>query len=146
MSDIANRLPGAGEPLLLFDGDCGLCNAVVRFLMRRDRRRRLWFAPLQGEFGQKTLIRLGLPVADFDSLVFLPDADREEFSLKFPGVAAVLQELPGGWRRLGRLLAVFPAAWANVGYGLVARTRYALFGENRPRPWPDDAWAQRVIE
>ncbi len=146
MSNSTRRLPGEGAPLLLFDGDCGLCNALVRFLMGRDRRRRLWFAPLQGEYGQQTLIRLGLPTADFDSLVFLPDASRDGFKLKFPGAAAVLQELPGGWCRLGRVVAWIPAPVGNVVYVLVARTRYAIFGENRPRPWPDEDWASRVID
>ena len=36
------------QPLILYDGVCGLCHASVRWLMKRDRGR-LRYAPLQGE-------------------------------------------------------------------------------------------------
>ena len=34
--------------VLFFDGECGLCNGVVRILIRLDRTGRLHYAPLQG--------------------------------------------------------------------------------------------------
>ena len=141
----SQSLPGGGA-LLLFDGECGLCNAVVRFLLRRDVAGRLRFARLQGEVGQATLRRLGLPTEDFDSLVFLPDAAGAVARLRTDGVAAVLQCLPGGWTRLGRWLLVVPAPVRDFGYKLVARTRYALFGEYVPRPLERPEWADRFLD
>lgn len=132
--------------MLLFDGECGLCNAVVRFLLRRDRVGRLRFAALQGVVGQAVLTRLGLPTTDFDSLVFLPDWRGDAYSLRTDGVAAVLQCLPGGWARLGRALAEVPVPWRNAGYRVVARTRYALFGPYRPRPLERPEWAERFLD
>jgi predicted DCC family thiol-disulfide oxidoreductase YuxK len=38
----------ATGPVLFFDGECGLCNRVVRLMLRLDRRGRLRYAPLQG--------------------------------------------------------------------------------------------------
>ncbi|HEY3227320.1 MAG TPA: DCC1-like thiol-disulfide oxidoreductase family protein, partial [Planctomycetota bacterium] len=35
--------------LILYDGVCALCNALVRFVLPRDRKDRFRFAPLQGE-------------------------------------------------------------------------------------------------
>ncbi len=135
----------AGRPLLLFDGECGLCNAVVRFLLRRDQAARLRFAPLQSEAGQATLRRLGLPTADFDSMVFLPAAAGQAYRLRSDGVAAVLQELPGGWVRLGRWFGKVPAPVRDFGYKVVARTRYALFGPYVPRPLERPEWAERFL-
>ena len=143
--DVLKSLPD-GVALLLFDGECGLCNAVVRFLLRRDVAGRLRFARLQGEVGQATLRRVGLPTEDFDSLVFLPDAGGDVVRLRTDGVAAVLQCLPGGWARLGRWLLVVPAPVRDFGYKLVARTRYALFGEYVPRPLERPEWADRFLD
>lgn len=134
-----------GRPVLLYDGDCGLCNAVVRFLLREDATGVLRFAPLQGEFGQATLRRLGLPTADFDSVVFLPDADGDVFRLRTAGVLAVLDLVGGAWRVAATITRVVPASIRDAGYKVVARLRYRLFGEYVPADLPDAAWARRFI-
>lgn len=135
-----------GFPVLLFDGECGLCNAVVRFLLRRDPEGRLRFATLQGEFGQATLRRLGLPTDDFDSLVFLPRGDGNAFRLKTDGVLAVLACLSGGWSKLPAWVGWMPRGLRDAAYTVVARTRYALFGQYRPRPFARPEWAERFVE
>jgi len=135
-----------GGPLLLFDGACGLCNAVVRFLLRRDAAGWLRYATLQSAAGQAELLRRGLPTEDFDSMVFLPDQAAPAYRLRTEGVAAVLQMLPGSWARWGRWLARVPAPLRDLGYHLVARTRYALFGRYRPRPLEDPRWAERFLD
>ena len=140
---------GSGSPpvpVLLFDGDCGLCNAVVRFLMRRDRRSVLRFARLQSPFAQAELRRLGLPTADFDSMVFLPDVRGSACFLRTDGVIAVLEVIGGGWGLLGKGMRPIPRRVRDLGYHFVARTRYALFGRYRPRPLPDPVWAERMWE
>jgi predicted DCC family thiol-disulfide oxidoreductase YuxK len=115
-------------PVLLYDGECGLCRALVRRLARADRRGALHYAPLQGAFAQTTLRRCGLPTEDFDSLVFLPEAEGGEFHLRTAGVIAALARLGGGWRLAARAMAVAPAGWRDVVYKGVARVRYRVFG------------------
>ena len=132
-------------PVLLYDGACGLCNALVRFILRRDRAARLRFAPLQGAYGQAALRRLGLPTTDFDSLVFLPRGESGPGLSRTAGALAVLGELGGGWARVARLLGVVPAPLRDALYRLVARTRYLVFGRYRPTPLPNPAWAERFI-
>ncbi|MEO5960727.1 MAG: DCC1-like thiol-disulfide oxidoreductase family protein [Opitutaceae bacterium] len=134
-------------PVLLFDGDCGLCNAVVRFLIRRDRRARLRFAPLQSGVAQAYLQTQGLPTRDFDSIVFVPDwgnPRRGAYLLRTDGALAALRELGGIWRVVASLRVV-PAPLRDPFYRLIARTRYALFGEYRPRPLPNPEWAARFL-
>ncbi len=138
-----NAVAGPG-PLLLFDGECGLCNAVVRFLMRADKAAVLRYAPLQGETGQATLRRLGLPTEDFESVVFLPDAGGADFRLKTDGVCAVFAALGGVWRAVA-WFRVVPRSWRDALYTLVARLRYRLFGEYKPRPYAKPEWARRVL-
>ena len=35
--------------LVLYDGECGLCDRSVQFLLRHDKKGVLTYAPLQGE-------------------------------------------------------------------------------------------------
>ena len=135
-------------PVLLFDGECGLCHRIVRRLLRSDRRGRLRFAPLQGAGAQAYLKEHGLPTADFDTLVFVTDWNQPRAHpplFRTDGMLAAAAVVGGGWR-LVSWLRVLPAGLRDPFYKLVARTRYALFGPHRPSPLPDPAWIGRFLE
>ena len=137
----------ARTPVLLYDGECGLCNAVVRFLLREDAAGRLRFAPLQSATAQSYLKSQGLPTTDFDSLVFVPDwnaPDKHRPKLRTAGVCAALDEAGGLWRPIS-WLRILPAFARDPFYKLVAKTRYALFGEYRPSPLPEESWNGRFV-
>ncbi|MCS6245261.1 MAG: DUF393 domain-containing protein [Opitutus sp.] len=135
-------------PVLLYDGECGLCQSLVRLMLRVDRRGVLCFAPLQGKTAQVFLRSHGLNTTDFDSLVFAVNLARTDaaFYQRTAGVLAALRELGGGWRLLGRLLAVVPVVWLDAGYRLVARLRYRIFGHSEPKPLPNPDWARRILD
>jgi predicted DCC family thiol-disulfide oxidoreductase YuxK len=133
-------------PLLMYDGTCGLCNACVRLLLRIDKRATLRFAPLQGLTAQAILRERGLPTEDFDSLIFVPDFPRRDgpHYLRTDGVLQVMNELGGVWRVVS-WLRVIPGWLRDPMYKVVARTRYRLFGEYRPRPLKKAEWAARFL-
>jgi len=135
------------RPVLLYDEACGLCNRLVRGLLRADRAGRLNYAPLQGELARKYLRAQGLPTEDFDSLVFVPDWDQPAAGtplLRSSGALAACAEVGGAWRVVS-WLRVVPAVLRDAVYRLIARTRYALFGVYRPTPLADPEWAQRFL-
>lgn len=136
-----------GKPVLFFDGECGLCNAIVRFMLRRDRLGVLMFAPLQGESGQAFLKAKGMNTQDFDSLVFTEDigSAAARWHLRSAGALQAMAALGGGWGRFARMLTCVPSSWLDVLYKIVARARYRLFGRYRPRPLPDPEWAARFL-
>jgi len=134
-------------PVLLYDGTCGLCNRVVRLLLRTDKAGRLRYAPLQGAPAQAYLRGQGLPAEDFKSLVFVPDWNvpaTGDYRLRTDGALAAAAEVGGVWR-LVTWLRVFPAWMRDPFYRLIARTRYALFGEYKPSPLPRPEWEQRFL-
>jgi predicted DCC family thiol-disulfide oxidoreductase YuxK len=136
-------------PVVLFDGGCGLCHRIVRVLLRLDRQGRLRFAPLQGSAAQAYLRAQGLPTADFDSLVWVPDwarRERKDFLLRTDGVIAALRAVGGAGRVGAAVLAVFPAGWRDAGYRGVARWRHRIFGVWRPRPLRRAEWAARFLD
>lgn len=137
----------ARRPVLLYDGECGLCNAVVRFLLREDVDARMRFAPLQGEPGQTFLRSRGLNTSDFDSIVFVSDwneRDRSDYFVRTAGVLRVCSEIGGLWRVFSWSVVV-PRWIRDACYKVVARTRYAVFGEYRPTPLPDPDWSNRFL-
>jgi predicted DCC family thiol-disulfide oxidoreductase YuxK len=135
------------KPVLLYDGTCGLCNRMVRLLLRTDKAGRLRFAPLQSGPAQAYLRAQVLPTEDFDSLVFVPDWNAPTaggYRLRTDGALAAAAEVGGVWR-LVTWMRVLPAWARDPFYKLVARTRYALFGEYRPSPLPKPEWEQRFL-
>lgn len=126
-------------PVLLFDGECGLCVRCVKFLLWFDRKRRLRFAPLQGAAAQAFLRERGLPEADFDSAIFVADWSRRrtgaEPAFKTDALLAALVALGGLWR----VAAVFRFVLRDGRDGLyawVARRRRKIFGPAKPGDLP----------
>lgn len=143
-ADAGQKFP---RPVLLFDGECGLCNWCVRRLLATDRDGRLHYAPLQGESAQAYLRAHGLPTTGFDSLVFVRDWDHPGVHaplLRTDGALAAAAEVGGIWR-LVTWLRVLPGWLRDPCYKLVARFRYTLFGAYRPSPLPNPAWARRFL-
>lgn len=134
------------QPVLLYDGECGLCNRLVRRLLRTDRGKRLKFTTLQGTEGQAYLRAHGLPTEDFDSLVFTPDWDEPARPplLRTDGALAAAAVVGGAWRTI-TWLRIFPAWLRDPFYKLIARTRYALFGEYRGKPLAESEWKDRFL-
>lgn len=143
----SEETPVCGGPVLFFDGECGLCNHIVRLLLRLDSRCVLRFAPLQGKTAQLYLQSHGLPLRDFDSLIFVPDwsqRERRTFLMRTDGVAAALHAI-GGTGRLFACLRVVPTSWRDAAYKLVARWRYRLFGQWRPGLLARPEWSARFL-
>jgi len=113
-------------PLVLYDGQCGLCNHSVQLIIRHDRRGRFRFAALQSDAGQALLARHGL-AADVIDTVVLVDGGRA-----FTRSRAALR-IAGGmdapWPLL-RAFAIVPRPLADVVYDFVARNRYRWFGRS----------------
>jgi len=136
-------------PVLLFDGECGLCQRVVRLLLRLDRVGRLHFAPLQGRIAQAYLRRHGLPTEDFDTIILVPDwgrRDRRDFLVRTNGVVAALRECGLVGRMLAAGVAVWPERWRDAMYRAIARLRYRVFGPWQPRPLARAEWVRRFLE
>lgn len=139
--------PGPGGPVLLYDGECGLCRACVRLLLRADRARRLRFAPLQGGAAQVWLRERGLPTEDFDALIFVPEwaaPPGAAFQARTDGALAACAAAGGllGWLAVFRLL---PRGARDAVYRRVARWRRRVLPAPGPDPRADPRWAGRFL-
>jgi predicted DCC family thiol-disulfide oxidoreductase YuxK len=125
------------QTVVLYDGVCGLCNWLVAFLIRHDRRDQFRFAPLQSEFAQDLLDRHGLNPTDFDTVVVLVDFQQasERALVRLEAALATVIRLGGLWRifALARLL---PLGLREALYRFIARRRYRVFGKYDVCPLP----------
>jgi predicted DCC family thiol-disulfide oxidoreductase YuxK len=127
-------------PIVFFDGVCGLCNHFVDFVLNRDHRGVFRFAPLQGETARRHLAEAD--VRDLKTMVLL---DRDGVFRKSTAVLRVLSRLGGGWRLLAALLRLIPRPLRDIGYAVVARTRYSIFGRKETCRMPTPAERGRLL-
>jgi len=140
---------GPSGPVLLFDGECGLCNRFVRLLLRLDRSQVLRFAALQSPVAQSFLRDHGLPIADFDSLVLVPDWGHREgprFHLRTDALVAAFRAIGGFSGSVLALIRIIPIPWRDAAYRLVARTRFRIFGKWKACPLPNPEWKTRFLD
>ncbi len=130
-----DRLPvdPAVHPVLFFDGVCGLCDATVHWLLDRDRRSVLRFAPLQGETAAAVL-----PAADSQNLRSVVLVDADGVHRRSAAAIRTLRHLGGKYRTFARLLWLIPGPLRELGYMFISKIRYRLFGKRDlcrlPRP------------
>jgi predicted DCC family thiol-disulfide oxidoreductase YuxK len=137
------------DPVLLYDGECGLCQWLVRLLLWLDRRGRLRFAPLQGPAAQGYLRQQGLPVSDFESMVLAPDwarGDAPTALRRTEAVMAALREVGGIGSVIAVLFRLVPGVWRDAGYRRVARWRRKLFGAARAGALARPEWSGRFLD
>jgi predicted DCC family thiol-disulfide oxidoreductase YuxK len=132
---------------VLFDGRCGLCDASVRWLLRRDRRGALRFAPLEGPLAAAVRARHpDLPSADETMvLVERPATAAELVRVRSRAALEILVALGGAWRLLALLRAV-PAFLLDPLYRFVARRRVRWFGRLPACRMPTAAERGRFLE
>jgi predicted DCC family thiol-disulfide oxidoreductase YuxK len=138
---------GRGQHLFLYDGVCGLCNRVNRFLLRRDAGGRFDFASLQSPTGRAILKELGRNPDELNTFYVVKDYQSPSRVLlsKARGALFVLDSMGGIWRGLAAA-GILPTPLLDFFYDLVARYRYRIFGRYESCPLPTAEHRQRFID
>jgi predicted DCC family thiol-disulfide oxidoreductase YuxK len=137
MADPAN-------PVLLYDGVCGLCNRLVQFILRHDAKAYFRFARLQGDYATRVLKFHNLDPDDLNTL-YLVEPDKP-LQVRSDAVIFILRNLGGSWGVVGFTLRIFPKAIRDWGYGIVARHRYRVFGKYETCLLPDKKYQDRFLD
>jgi predicted DCC family thiol-disulfide oxidoreductase YuxK len=132
--------------VVLYDGVCGFCNGVVRFLLPRDRQGRIWFAPLQSALAAEVLARHGRAPTPMDTMYLITGLGlpQERLTSKSDAALATLAALGPPWRLLS-WLRILPRALRDLGYDAIARVRYQLFGKHDQCPIPPPEHRKRFL-
>ena len=114
--------------LVLYDGECGFCDALVQWLLKRDPSGHFRFAPLQGPTAQALLARHPELPAGLDSLVYVVGSGSEEqVHWESKGAFFIFRDLGYPWAMLS-WPRIFPRFITDLGYRIFARLRFRIFG------------------
>ena len=108
--------------IILFDGECNVCDASVQFIMKRDQGV-FHFASLQSEVGKELIERFQLQ--GIDSVVLI---ENNRAYIKSTAALRIAKELHQLWRFCYLLIAV-PKPIRDTVYNLIAKNRYKWFGK-----------------
>jgi predicted DCC family thiol-disulfide oxidoreductase YuxK len=127
--------------LLFYDGVCAMCNGIVKGMLRVDDQRVFHFAPLQGETAQ--LARELLPdfPSEFETVVYVRQG---EVFVRSRAAALAMQQMPYPAKALS-WFRFLPAWLTDFFYGMVARSRYRLFGKYDHCPLPPQSVRARFL-
>jgi predicted DCC family thiol-disulfide oxidoreductase YuxK len=112
------------RPLVLFDGECAMCNRWVVWALKRDPCGALHFTSNRSEVSQRLLAEFGVSgdesssVLVFDGEGMLARSDAVIFTMS-------LLPVPYSWARFLRFI---PRIIRDSVYRLVAAVRYRIFG------------------
>lgn len=110
------------QPILLFDGECGLCNSFIRFFLKHEKKSQMSFVHLKSDLGIKikTYFELGDKI---DSIILI--RNHEAF-IKTCAVLRLTFYLKGLWPLLISLL-IIPPFLRNFIYDQIAKRRRKWF-------------------
>ena len=135
------------NPIVLYDGVCGLCNHLVQFLLKRDTHDRFRFASLQSEFANNLLTHHGVDPHDLDTVYVVRDYGQPNQSLlaRSDAILFMLTQLGGLWKLAG-VGRVLPKASRDTVYKTVARNRYRVFGKHESCILPEPQHRAKFLD
>ena len=114
-------MPVIEHPYIFYDGFCGLCDRVVQFVIRHDKKKIFRFASLQSDFARKIL---GEKIS-FDSFIYFENGKIYDRST---GALRMFKKLGGFWSLIYFFIFV-PTFVRDAGYNRIAKNRYQWFGK-----------------
>jgi len=111
------------EHILLFDGECNMCNRLVRFTAGRDRKSKIRYISLQSEEGRSLLEINGLSSRNLDTAVYIRGG---RYFLRSSAILNVLKDLGGIWQ-LFFAFRIIPEFIRDLIYRILAKNRNRFF-------------------
>jgi predicted DCC family thiol-disulfide oxidoreductase YuxK len=136
------------SPIILYDGVCGLCNRLVKFLLKHDKDGRLRFASLQSEFAEKVLRRHGFDAKDLDTVQVVENYEQpnERVLQRSNAILRAGRELGGFLGASSSIAKVVPRPVRDLVYRFVATNRYRVFGKYDTCMLPDPNQRSRFLD
>ncbi|MCS7085961.1 MAG: DCC1-like thiol-disulfide oxidoreductase family protein [Bacteroidia bacterium] len=135
--------------IVLYDGDCAVCNRAVKFVAKREKTVR--FASLRGETLKpgsddetRRFVELGRTAGkNVDSIVVVEDAKTY---VKSAALIKIGERMGGLWKVLARMAGIAPRSWLDAGYDAFARRRYRWFGKANVCERPSQELMRRILD
>lgn len=129
------------HPVVLYDGKCNFCNAIVNFVIRNDREKKFRFAPIQSREARKMLRDHNEAFASLQTVYYV---NNNEVSKRSRAVFSIFNEL-GYPYKIFSWFSVLPLFITDSVYKFIAKNRYKWFGEAEQIIQPDEKVKERFI-
>jgi predicted DCC family thiol-disulfide oxidoreductase YuxK len=129
------------SPVILYDGVCNFCNAVVNFVISKDQKKIFLFAPIQSREARMLLRSFNEPFANLKTVYLI---DQGKVYKKSGAIFQILKKLPFPWRALAKI-GVLPVFVTDKCYAFVAKNRYKWFGKAEEIIKPDEKVKERFL-
>lgn len=120
------KLQSLQHPIIVYDGQCILCNGFVQWLIRKDRNEIFRYTTLQSSGNISSAIK-------GDTVILL---DKEKVFTHSDVALKALPKLGGAWKVV-QLLNIIPSQIRNKVYSFIAHNRYRWFGKSETCLLPD---------
>ncbi|WP_378180744.1 thiol-disulfide oxidoreductase DCC family protein [Aquimarina sp. SS2-1] len=115
------------KSVIIFDGECNLCNGVVGWLMKFAPKNLFHFIPFQSPQGQQLLEKYGFPTLQLDTVILIDENYPHTHS---DGFLRIVSKIPK-WKRVAALLAFIPRMIRDGIYKTASRNRVKWFGQSQ---------------
>jgi predicted DCC family thiol-disulfide oxidoreductase YuxK len=130
------------NPIVLFDGVCNFCNYWVNFAIRRDKKRKLKFTPLQGKAAHTLLPQFGINPSSLTSVILI---DKGKVYTQSSAAIRISKYLNGGWK-LCYAFIIIPKFIRDFFYNIIARNRYKWYGKREVCMVPTPGLKERFLD
>lgn len=131
------------KKILFYDGLCGLCHGLVRFVVEIDKEERILFSALQSDYAQKTLgSKHPELIDDLQTVVYFRHGT---YYFRSQAALLLLGDLGGLWTMLS-VARFIPSGLSDFFYNLVAKYRYQFFGKHDVCSLPTPEERRRFLE
>ncbi|MCA0174059.1 thiol-disulfide oxidoreductase DCC family protein [Bacillus sp. RAR_GA_16] len=131
---------GVDTNIILFDGVCNLCNGLVKFMFKYDKKAVFSFASLQSETAEILLKKAGLTEVP-DSVIVIKEGKA---LVKSEAALSIIQQL-GGFFKLLLVFRLLPRSIRDRLYDEVAKRRYKWFGKQESCMLPTKEQRKRFL-
>lgn len=131
------------KKIILFDGNCNLCNSTVQKVIAFDKKEVFYFATLSSDYGQQLADTLKIDLQVINSIILYEPG--VSYDIKSDAVIKIANECGGLWRLINIVL-VLPKSIRDILYNFIAKNRYRWFGKNEHCMLPSDALKKRFLE
>jgi len=115
------------KDIIIFDGECNLCNGVVGWLLKFAPEDLFQFVAFQSSYGQQLLTKYGFPTEQLNTVILIDDDGVKTHS---DGFLKIISKIPK-WKKVAALLAFIPRLIRDFIYKTASKHRVQWFGKSK---------------
>lgn len=113
------------KKIILFDGVCNLCNSLVTFIIKRDKKDLFRYAAIQSDIGMEHIQKHSIDISKADSVILI---EGNSYFIKSTAALKIARHLSGGYPLLYGFM-ILPKPIRDWMYDIIANNRYTWFGK-----------------